>query len=43
MTIGLILLVVAIYAAQHGFPVMAWIAVIAMIVAFIGVRLPRRW
>jgi hypothetical protein len=36
-------MLVAIYAAQHGPTWMAWIAVIAMVVAFVGVRMPRQW
>jgi hypothetical protein len=43
MTVGLIMVLVAIYAAQHGSYGVCALAVVAMFVALISVRLPRGW
>lgn len=43
MTVGLIMLLFAIYAAQHGAYGVSCLALVAMVWAFVFVRLPRSW
>jgi hypothetical protein len=41
MTVGLIMLALAVYAAQHGSYGICGMALLAMLYAFVFVRLPR--